>query len=86
MDSLLPQGPFTTCLQCLNDYMSVLQRDHFTFLIVLLWNIWNRRNRWVHSNQLTPMRLVSEYAQMVMADFQEANEDIIQRVPRERSQ
>ncbi|KAK8684052.1 hypothetical protein V6N13_040089 [Hibiscus sabdariffa] len=53
--------------------------------MVLVWNIWNRRNRWVHNNQLIPARLVSEYAQVVMSDFQGANKYLVQRVPFGRS-
>ncbi|KAL4368823.1 hypothetical protein GQ457_05G010890 [Hibiscus cannabinus] len=85
MDLLLPQGPFISCLEWLMECWSLLERAQFTFLILLLWNIWNRRNRWVHNNQLIPTRLVSEYAQVVAVDAQGANEDIVHRVPCDRS-
>ncbi|KAK9036872.1 hypothetical protein V6N11_021796 [Hibiscus sabdariffa] len=54
---------------------TVLDMEQFTFLLVLVWNVWNRRNRWTHSNQMIPARLVSEYAKIVMADFQSASEN-----------
>ncbi|KAL4297103.1 hypothetical protein GQ457_12G013590 [Hibiscus cannabinus] len=54
LEKLLPQGPFCSCLEWLESCSTVLNREQFTFLIVLSWNVWNRRNRWVHNNQLIP--------------------------------
>ncbi|KAK8972830.1 hypothetical protein V6N11_057340 [Hibiscus sabdariffa] len=85
MESLLPQSPFRDCLDWLEEARSLLDLDQFSFLMVLLWNIWNRRNRWVHTNQLIPARLVSEYAQVVKGDFQHTNENVVDRVSCERS-
>ncbi|KAL4323146.1 hypothetical protein GQ457_11G026950 [Hibiscus cannabinus] len=79
LDKLLPQGPFRSCKEWLEYSSTVLDKEQFTFLIVVAWNVWNRRNRWVHNNQLIPARLVSEYAQIVMADFQRADENIVER-------
>ncbi|KAK8636743.1 hypothetical protein V6N13_124481 [Hibiscus sabdariffa] len=59
----LPQGPYRSCQEWPEDTRTALDTNQFTFLIVLLWNAWNRRNRWVHEGQLIPSRLVVEYAQ-----------------------
>ncbi|KAK8501219.1 hypothetical protein V6N12_000338 [Hibiscus sabdariffa] len=56
LDELLPQGPFAAGLEWLEECRELLDGNRFTFLIVLLWNVWNRRNRWVHSNQMIPAR------------------------------
>ncbi|KAK8616750.1 hypothetical protein V6N13_116720 [Hibiscus sabdariffa] len=63
-----------------NVFLSEDAKQQFSFLMVLLWNIWNRRNRWLHSNQLVPARLVSEYAQIVHGGFQQNNEDVVSQV------
>ncbi|KAK8511807.1 hypothetical protein V6N12_000848 [Hibiscus sabdariffa] len=47
--------------------------------MILLCNIWNCRNRWVHSNQLIPARLVSEYAQLIQGDFVQVNDGLVNR-------
>ncbi|KAK8672071.1 hypothetical protein V6N13_110446 [Hibiscus sabdariffa] len=75
LDKFLPQGPFRSCMEWLEVCSTVLDMEQFTFLLVLVWNVWNRRNRWTHSNQMIPARLVSEYAKIVMADFQSASEN-----------
>ncbi|KAK8680931.1 hypothetical protein V6N13_109868 [Hibiscus sabdariffa] len=80
MVNLLPQGPFRDCMERLDASQTLLASEQFSFLIVLLWNIWNRRNRWIHTNQLIPARLVSEYAQLVHGDFQKSNENVVNRV------
>ncbi|KAL4347289.1 hypothetical protein GQ457_17G007720 [Hibiscus cannabinus] len=79
LDQLLPHGPFRSCLEWLEYSSTLLDKEQFTFLIVIAWNVWNRRNRWVHNNQLIPVRLVSEYAQIIMADFQRADESLVER-------
>ncbi|KAL4352140.1 hypothetical protein GQ457_06G002640 [Hibiscus cannabinus] len=54
-DSKLPRGPYRNCKSWLED---------------VLQNVWNRRNRWVHQNQLIPAKLVSDYAQLIATDSQ----------------
>ncbi|KAL4348523.1 hypothetical protein GQ457_17G007670 [Hibiscus cannabinus] len=68
LERLLPQGPFNTGLQWLEEATQVLDTQQFTFLMVLIWNIWNRRNRWVHQNQLIPPKLVADFAQMLIGE------------------
>ncbi|KAK8478144.1 hypothetical protein V6N11_063381 [Hibiscus sabdariffa] len=81
MDSILPQGPFRDCFEWLEESHSVLSSEQFAFLIVLLWNIWNRRNRWIHSGQLIPARLVAEYAQLVHGDYEQVAENLGDSIP-----
>ncbi|KAK8488160.1 hypothetical protein V6N11_073207 [Hibiscus sabdariffa] len=81
MDSLMPQGPFRDYFEWLEASHSVMSSEQFAFLIVLLWNIWNRRNRWIHSGQLIPARLVAEYAQLVHGDYQQVAENIVDSIP-----
>ncbi|KAK8977417.1 hypothetical protein V6N11_049546 [Hibiscus sabdariffa] len=76
----LPQGPFRNCMEWFDSVFPLFDPEEFSFLMVLLWNIWNRRNRWLHSNQLVPARLVSEYAQIVHGGFQQSNEDVVSQV------
>ncbi|KAK8590465.1 hypothetical protein V6N13_057358 [Hibiscus sabdariffa] len=66
--NVLPKGPFSTCLQWLEEASQVLDAHQLTFLLVLIWNVWNRRNRWVHQNQLIPPKLVADFAQMLIGD------------------
>ncbi|KAK8555354.1 hypothetical protein V6N12_009502 [Hibiscus sabdariffa] len=54
--------------------MTTLDAKQFQFLIILLWNVWNRRNRWVHQNQLLPTKMVAEYAQLLAGEYQAAND------------
>ncbi|KAK8977419.1 hypothetical protein V6N11_049548 [Hibiscus sabdariffa] len=54
--------------------MTTLDSKQFQFLIILLWNVWNRRNRWVHQNQLLPTKMVAEYAQLLAGEYQAAND------------
>ncbi|KAL4297182.1 hypothetical protein GQ457_12G013370 [Hibiscus cannabinus] len=68
LERLLPQGPFSTGLQWLEEATQVLDTQQFTFMLVLLWNIWNKRNRWVHQNQLIPPKLVADFAQMLIGE------------------
>ncbi|KAK9031993.1 hypothetical protein V6N11_056278 [Hibiscus sabdariffa] len=69
---MLPWGPYMSCKNWLEDVLQVLDCNQFRFLLVILWNIWNRRNRWVHENQLIPAKMVSDYAQLIAAESQEA--------------
>ncbi|KAK8559371.1 hypothetical protein V6N13_026796 [Hibiscus sabdariffa] len=85
LDVLLPQGPFRSSLEWLECVSNLIDKGQFTFLMVLAWNTWNRRNRWVHSNQLIPARLVFDYAQIVLTGFQEASEIACERVVRASS-
>ncbi|KAL4324280.1 hypothetical protein GQ457_11G002870 [Hibiscus cannabinus] len=85
LECRLPQGPYRNCLEWLEAANDVLNLDQFTFLMVLLWNAWNRRNRWVHDNQLIPARLVSEYAQIVKGDFHKVCERAGEPVQCDRS-
>ncbi|KAK8476832.1 hypothetical protein V6N11_024177 [Hibiscus sabdariffa] len=80
MADRLPQGPFRNCMEWFEVVNPLLDPEQFIFLMVLLWNVWNRRNRWLHSNQLVPARLVSEYAQIVHGGFQQNNEDVVTQV------
>ncbi|KAK8579114.1 hypothetical protein V6N12_069446 [Hibiscus sabdariffa] len=50
MDVFLPSDPFNSGLQWLEESRNVVDKKQFTFLIVLIWNGWNRRNKWVHEN------------------------------------
>ncbi|KAL4296489.1 hypothetical protein GQ457_12G013640 [Hibiscus cannabinus] len=68
--SKLPRGPYRNCKNWLEDALQVLDTCQFQFLLVLMWNVWNRRNRWVHQNQLIPAKLVSDYAQLIATDSQ----------------
>ncbi|KAK8572928.1 hypothetical protein V6N12_028968 [Hibiscus sabdariffa] len=81
MDSIMPQGPFRDCFEWLEASHSVLSSEQFAFLIVLLWNIWNHRNRWIHSGQLIPARLVAEYAQLVHGDYEQVAENLGDSIP-----
>ncbi|KAK8557901.1 hypothetical protein V6N12_010124 [Hibiscus sabdariffa] len=81
MDNIKPQGPFRDCFEWLEASQSVMSSEQFAFLIVLLWNIWNRRNRWIHSGQLIPARLVAEYAQLVHGDYEQVAENIGDSIP-----
>ncbi|KAK8616940.1 hypothetical protein V6N13_116910 [Hibiscus sabdariffa] len=74
LDSKLPQGPFLTGKQWLEAAMTTLDSKQFQFLIILLWNVWNRRNRWVHQNQLLPTKMVAEYVQLLAGEYQAAND------------
>ncbi|KAK8999967.1 hypothetical protein V6N11_082105 [Hibiscus sabdariffa] len=64
----LPHGPFHTGKDWLEEVQRVLDDRQFQFFLVLIWNVWNRRNRWVHQDQLIPAKLLVEYAQMVAMD------------------
>ncbi|KAK8660424.1 hypothetical protein V6N13_051350 [Hibiscus sabdariffa] len=66
------KGPYMSCKSWLEDVQQVLDYSQFPFLWVIRWNVWNRRNRWVHQNQLIPTKLVSDYAQLIAAESQEA--------------
>ncbi|KAK9032000.1 hypothetical protein V6N11_056285 [Hibiscus sabdariffa] len=70
MDSKLPQGPFNSGFQWLEEVVQMLDANQFQFLIILIWNVWNRRNRWIHQNQLIPTKLVVDYAQLLMGEMQ----------------
>ncbi|KAK8516803.1 hypothetical protein V6N11_007564 [Hibiscus sabdariffa] len=70
LDSKLPQGPFNYGFQWLEEVVQMLDGNQFQFLITLIWNIWNRRNRWIHQNQLLPAKLVVDYAQLLVGEIQ----------------
>ncbi|KAL4295344.1 hypothetical protein GQ457_12G013630 [Hibiscus cannabinus] len=80
------QGPYPSCKSWLEDVMQVMNPSQFRCLLVLLWNIWNRRNKWVHQNQLIPARLVSDYAQMIAAESQEDENTLSQPLQNQRAE
>ncbi|KAL4296847.1 hypothetical protein GQ457_12G013350 [Hibiscus cannabinus] len=86
LDNLLPQGPYPSCKSWLEDVMQVMNPSQFRCLLVLLWNVWNRRNKWVHQNQLIPARLVSDYAQMIAAESQEDENTLSQPLQNQRAE
>ncbi|KAK9009202.1 hypothetical protein V6N11_035747 [Hibiscus sabdariffa] len=70
LDSKLPQGPFNSRFQWLEEVVQMLDGNQFQFLISLIWNIWNKRNRWIHQNQLLLAKLVVDYAQLLVGEIQ----------------
>ncbi|KAL4368004.1 hypothetical protein GQ457_05G011570 [Hibiscus cannabinus] len=70
LDSKLPQGPFNSGFQWLEEVGQMLDGNQLQFLITLIWNIWNRRNRLIHQNQLLPAKLVVDYAQLLVGEIQ----------------
>ncbi|KAL4303284.1 hypothetical protein GQ457_10G009540 [Hibiscus cannabinus] len=81
MDYKLPQGPFVTSKSWIDAVVQVLDESQLRLLLVLIWNIWNRRNMWVHQTQLIPAKLVADYAQMVATEIQDATEAPLNPVP-----
>lgn len=72
----LPNEPFPSCKVWLEESFKKLKVDRFTLLIVLLWNMWNRRNKWAHDNKLLPIKAVVDYALLVSAEYVSAREHV----------
>ncbi|KAL4273791.1 hypothetical protein GQ457_13G014330 [Hibiscus cannabinus] len=70
----LPAGEFTDCKAWLESVQLNMNQEQFTFFMTLLWNLWNRRNKWIHDGQLIPQRIVVDYAQLLSADLLNAQE------------
>ncbi|KAL4318911.1 hypothetical protein GQ457_18G000580 [Hibiscus cannabinus] len=51
-----------------------MDQKQLTLFITLLWNLWNRRNKWIHDGQLIPHIIVVDYAQLLSSDFMNAQE------------
>ncbi|KAK9034105.1 hypothetical protein V6N11_050283 [Hibiscus sabdariffa] len=51
-----------------------LSRSEFAKLIILLWNMWNRRNRLVHDSHLQPVWATVMAAMLLHEDFFSAND------------
>ncbi|KAL4369328.1 hypothetical protein GQ457_05G021480 [Hibiscus cannabinus] len=70
LDKNLPQGPFESGEQWLEEVIRIIDPEQFPLFLILIWNIWNRRNRWVHQNQLIPAKMVADYAQLLAGEVQ----------------
>ncbi|KAK8547806.1 hypothetical protein V6N13_027419 [Hibiscus sabdariffa] len=74
LSRLLPDGDFNSCKEWLECVISRMDQKQLTLFITLLWNFWNRRNKWLHDGQLIPHRFVVDYAQLISSDFLKAQE------------
>ncbi|KAL4271357.1 hypothetical protein GQ457_13G012300 [Hibiscus cannabinus] len=70
----LPAGEFTDCKTWLESVQLNMNQKQFTFFMTLLWNLWNRRNKWIHEGQLIPQRIVVDYAQLLSVDLLNSQE------------
>ncbi|KAK8593068.1 hypothetical protein V6N12_045155 [Hibiscus sabdariffa] len=52
-----------------SEIVTLLDQEAFNRFVTLLWNIWNRHNRWVHDGKLTPVRIVIEHVSTLLTDF-----------------
>ncbi|KAL4354051.1 hypothetical protein GQ457_06G017780 [Hibiscus cannabinus] len=74
LSRLLPDGIFSNCKEWLESVARGMDSKQFPLFIALLWNLWNRRNKWIHDAQLIPHRMVVDYAQLLSTDFLNAQE------------
>ncbi|KAL4309772.1 hypothetical protein GQ457_01G019980 [Hibiscus cannabinus] len=57
------------CREWLKTSVERMGKDQFTFLVVLIWNLWNRVNHLVHKGILLPIRVVVDYTELLSSDF-----------------
>ncbi|KAL4348558.1 hypothetical protein GQ457_17G007640 [Hibiscus cannabinus] len=81
LSAKLPVGEFQSCKDWIEAVVESLEKDQFTLFMVLLWNLWNRRNKWIHEAQLLPQRLIVDYAQLLVTDFLNAKEENLSQRP-----
>ncbi|KAK8578998.1 hypothetical protein V6N12_069333 [Hibiscus sabdariffa] len=70
--SFLPQGPFIRCHDWIQDVATLLDGEHFTYFVTLLWRLWNRRNKWIHDGKLVPARIVVDNVRTLLMDITSA--------------
>ncbi|KAK8557781.1 hypothetical protein V6N12_010005 [Hibiscus sabdariffa] len=56
-------------LPWLEEAASQLSQPALGCFVTLLWNLWNRRNRWIHDQQLQPIWATVMTASMIHQDF-----------------
>ncbi|KAK8523702.1 hypothetical protein V6N12_013787 [Hibiscus sabdariffa] len=52
-----------------------LSREDFAKLVLILWNLWNRRNLWIHDSRLQPVWATVTAASLLHGDFLAANDN-----------
>ncbi|KAL4363000.1 hypothetical protein GQ457_04G024640 [Hibiscus cannabinus] len=52
---------------------ATLSRDSFLLLLTILWNLWNRRNDFVHTGRLQPSWLIVMNSKLLLADYKYGN-------------
>ncbi|KAK8593705.1 hypothetical protein V6N12_045780 [Hibiscus sabdariffa] len=85
IDVCLPLGPFHGCHDWLQQVIDVVDPDIFILLVMLLWNMWNRRNKWTHDAKLVPARILVENTQTLLLDLAAARSIPLHHPPHTRS-
>ncbi|XP_039042254.1 probable strigolactone esterase DAD2 [Hibiscus syriacus] len=80
---IVQQG--NSCKEWLEWVASRLDLDGLSRLIVLLWNVWNRRNKWVHDEEIQEDRDVMTITLGLCAKFSGANQADCFTRPQQRS-
>ncbi|KAK8484185.1 hypothetical protein V6N11_030987 [Hibiscus sabdariffa] len=52
-----------------------LSWEDFAKLVLILWNLWNRRNLWIHDSRLQPVWATVTAASLLHGDFLAANDN-----------
>ncbi|KAL4279259.1 hypothetical protein GQ457_03G017210 [Hibiscus cannabinus] len=56
-------------LEWLQNAAVTLSHDSFILLLTILWNLWNRRNDFVHNARLQPVWLIVMNSESILADY-----------------
>ncbi|KAL4297682.1 hypothetical protein GQ457_12G013450 [Hibiscus cannabinus] len=73
--SLVTDSRADTILDWLLAVARTISREDFAKLILILWNLWNRRNLWVHDSRLQPVWATVTAASLLHSDFRMANDN-----------
>ncbi|KAE8693219.1 hypothetical protein F3Y22_tig00110814pilonHSYRG00030 [Hibiscus syriacus] len=57
------------CCMWMENAALILQPDKFVQFLLLIWNMWNRRNKWIHEGVLQSARGVIDFAWLYGTDF-----------------
>ena len=60
--------------------VQVLEDTEFALLLVATWNIWNRRNKWLHDRILLPPSVVADYAKLLSKETEQTKEELMMKV------
>ncbi|XP_039014012.1 uncharacterized protein LOC120143860 [Hibiscus syriacus] len=62
-----------SCLDWLKSTLPKLNREGFDLFLMLLWNVWNRRNKWINNTELQPDINVILKAWNLLSEFKQVS-------------